>query len=88
MLDELEIKLLRKEIELRFSVDEKTIEKLYYVSREVFKQLANWLYWNKSLTLSDIRKITGRNVSKTILGRRYIEFLEKPDNYSIWQVYS
>ena len=80
MLSDLELKLIRKEIELKFGVREDKLKNLYYINKELFKQIVNWLYWDKSIVINDILKIfnwsegtpTYRKIYEVLQGRKEI----------------
>lgn len=53
-LTKIEIELLRRFIELKFRIRKEELKNLYHKDKEKFKEVVNWLYWNKSLNISDI----------------------------------
>ena len=81
----IEMELLKKEIELKFNVSRNILRHLRNKDYVKFKEIVNWLYWHKSLHISDILKtfewsqgsITYRIISNILERRREIH------NYSV-----
>ena len=42
---------------MMFNIKETQLKNLYYINKEMFKQVVNWLYWNESLNVNDILRI-------------------------------
>ncbi|GEM_PF-3746818 len=73
----IELELIRREIELKFGVCKDDLRKLYYKDNDKFKEIVNWLYWSKSMSISNFFRILGlsqnlqyRKIIYSVLERR------------------
>ena len=79
-LTKIEIELLRRFIELKFRIRKEELKNLYHKDKEKFKEVVNWLYWEKALNVNDILRVFDWSFG-TPTYRRINEVLERKEKY-------